>query len=229
MNDGSVLETETNVEVSSIQTRIKRKIYLVVKRIFDIILSILALILLSPLFLIIGILIRLEDGKAPILKQDRIGKDGKIFRLYKFRSMVKHADDVLEEMLKDPKTKEEYKKNRKLSNDPRITKVGKFIRKTSIDELPQLFNVLKGDMSIIGPRPFLVNDNLPNDYIDPMRYTVKPGIFGLAQSHGRRDVNHKKKLEYDTIYAKNVNFILDFKIFFKTAFMMIKHIITNHE
>ena len=134
MNDGSVLKTKTNVEISSIQTRIKRKIYLFIKRIFDIIVSIIGLIVLSPLFLIVGILIRLEDGKAPILKQDRIGKDGKVFRLYKFRSMVKRADVVLEEMLKDPKIEEEYKKNMKLSNDPRITKVGKFIRKTSIDE-----------------------------------------------------------------------------------------------
>ena len=176
-----------------------------IKRILDIIASIILIIVFLPLMLIIYI-IEIFNIKFPIIfKQEREGINKKPFKMYKFRTLKIQGD-----------------------NNSR-TKFTNILRKTGLDELPQLFNVLKGDMSIIGPRPFLVNDNLPNDYIDPMRYTVKPGIFGLAQSHGRRDVNHKKKLEYDTIYAKNVNFILDFKIFFKTALMMIKHIITNHE
>lgn len=222
MNDGSVLKTKTNVEISSIQTRIKRKIYLFIKRIFDIIVSIIGLIVLSPLFLIVGILIRLEDGKAPILKQDRIGKDGKVFRLYKFRSMVKRADVVLEEMLKDPKIEEEYKKNMKLSNDPRITKVGKFIRKTSIDELPQLFNVLKGDMSLIGNRPYLPREkeDMGNYYKDII--SSKPGITGYWQVSGRSKLTFKDRCKLESFYSKNMGFRMDIKIFFKTFYVVFK-------
>jgi lipopolysaccharide/colanic/teichoic acid biosynthesis glycosyltransferase len=130
---------EQNIETKSLSKILSRKIYFIMKRLFDIIFALIGIILASPIFLIIGLLIRLEDGGVPIFKQDRIGKNGKIFKLYKFRSMIPNADEVLYQMLQeDTEQTKEYKLNKKMFNDPRITKIGKFIRKTSIDELPQL-------------------------------------------------------------------------------------------
>ena len=169
-----------------------------IKRLLDILLSLILIILFLPLMIIIYVIELIIIKKPVIFKQKREGKDKKPFNIYKFRTL-----------------KIEYDNNSK-------TKFTIFLRKTGLDELPQLFNILKGDMSFIGPRPFLVNDNLPDDYIDPIRYSVKPGIFGLAQSYGRRDVPHKKKLEYDVIYAKNVSFMLDVKSLFKSIYIVIK-------
>ena len=221
MNEVSVFETETNVEIGSVARRIKRKIYLITKRIFDIVASILALTILSPVFIIVGLLIRLEDGYSPILKQNRIGKNGKTFKLYKFRSMVKNADDILMEMLKDPKIEKEYKKNMKLENDPRITKIGNFIRKTSIDELPQLVNVLKGDMSLIGNRPYLPREkeDMGNYYKDII--TSKPGITGYWQVSGRSNIDFKDRCKLESFYSKNMSFKMDIKIFFLTFYVVL--------
>ncbi len=222
MDESRVLKAKTNVEIISISKRSNKGIYIFIKRLFDIIISIIGLIILSPLFIIIGLLIRLEDGRAPILKQDRIGRDGKIFKLYKFRSMVYKADDILKEMLKDPRIKEEYKKNMKLHNDPRITKIGKFIRKTSIDELPQLFNVLKGDMSLIGNRPYLPRekDDMGNYYKDIIM--SKPGITGYWQVSGRSKLSFKERCKLESFYSKNMGFKMDIKIFFKTFYVVFK-------
>ena len=173
--------------------------YKIVKRILDISLSLLFIILLSPILLIISLILLLTLKHEIIFKQKREGKNKKTFVMYKFRTMIN---------------------NNLLSDKERITKFGRILRNTSLDELPQLFNILKGDMSIIGPRPFIVGEKLPDDVIDNVRYTVRPGMTGYAQIHGKRKVNHKQKLEYDVWYAKNFSFCLDFKILVLTIFNM---------
>ena len=182
---------------------------MILKRIIDIIISIILLIFLSPLLLIISILIKLDSKGPVIFKQKRIGKNGDPFIMYKFRSMVKNAA-------------KKGAKYRVTKNDKRITKVGKILRKTSLDELPQLFNVLLGDMSLVGPRPtldFIVNEY--NDY-QKKRLKVKPGITGLAQINGRQSLSWEEKIEYDILYIKNYSIWLDIKILFKTIFVIFK-------
>lgn len=193
-------------------------LYLGAKRLFDIILSEIMIILFLPIFLIVGILIKL-DSKGPVfLKQTRIGKDGRPIKIYKFRSMVDHAEDVLEEMMKnDPKIYEEYTTNKKLKNDPRITRVGKFIRKTSIDELPQLLNIFNGDMTFVGPRPYL-----PREQVDMggyYNYVIKmtPGLTGLWQVSGRSDCSFQDRLKLDARYYHTRSLKNDLKIMFQTV------------
>ena len=220
MNDGSILEINSNDYDKTILKKLRRKLYLFTKRIFDILGSSLGLLLLSPLFIIVGIFIKLEDKGNVFLVQERIGKNGKIFKFYKFRSMVNNADDILMEMLKDPKIKKEYKKNMKLSNDPRITKIGNFIRKTSIDELPQLFNVLKGDMYLIGNRPYLPRERKDmGKYYDDIILS-KPGITGYWQVSGRSKVSFEDRLKLEKFYSKNMSLLLDIKIFFLTFYVV---------
>lgn len=158
-------ETTENIETTSlrtqsdVKTKISKKVYIKIKRVIDVILASVALILLSPLFAIIAIAIKI-DSKGPVFfAHKRIGKNGKIIKLYKFRSMVINAEELIKSFT--PEQMREYKENYKLTNDPRITKVGKFLRKTSLDELPQLINIINGDLSIIGPRP-VVADELEN-------------------------------------------------------------------
>jgi len=161
------------------------------------------------------------DFTSIFYTQERIGKNGKSFKLYKFRSMVHNADEILEEMLKDPKINEEYKKNMKLPNDPRITKVGKLIRKTSIDELPQFINVLKGDMAVIGNRPYL-----PREKQDMGKYykeiiVSRPGITGYWQTAGRNNISFRQRLKLESYYSSHMNLILDFKIFVMTFYVVL--------
>lgn len=197
--------------------------YLIFKRIFDICVSFCALIVLSPILLIVVIAIRLDSKGSAIFTQDRIGKDGKLFKLYKFRSMKLNADKILFEMLeKDETLALEYKINKKLRNDPRITRVGKIIRKTSIDELPQLVNVLLGDMSLIGNRPYL-----PRELEDMGPYyneiiKTKPGITGYWQTSGRSNTTFKTRCKMEADYSNKVCFKLDAKIFFKTFEVLLK-------
>lgn len=171
-----------------------------IKRIFDILFSLVLLIILLPLFLIISLFIKLEDGGPVFYKQKRIGYKNKIFTILKFRSM-----NVMNE--KDELT---------VNQSSRVTKIGNFIRKSSLDELPQLFNILKGDMSFIGPRPW-TTDLLPYYSSEQIkRHDVKPGITGLAQVHGRNCINILERINYDLEYIKSVTFINDFKIVLKT-------------
>lgn len=175
--------------------------YIYIKRFLDIILSLLFIIILSPLLVIVSIILLLTSKGKIIYKQKREGKDKKPYIIYKFKTMIDSKD---------------------LNDKNRITRFGRILRNTSIDELPQLFNVLKGDMSLIGPRPFIVGEPLPDDYINPIRYSVKPGITGYSQIHGKRYITHKKKLECDVYYAKNVSFLLDLKILFLTIFNIVQ-------
>lgn len=192
--------------------------YLRMKRLIDIIGSLLGLILLLPIFLIVAILIKIEDPKGPVFfKQVRVGKDETEFQMYKFRSMVTDA----EERLKDLLTLNEVSGAMfKMKNDPRITRIGKFIRKTSIDELPQLWNVLKGDMSLVGPRPPLLREVEEYSSYDKQRLLVTPGCTGLWQVTARNNVGFKEMVELDIQYIRKRTIYFDIKIVLKTVFVL---------
>lgn len=229
MDESNVLKTNIELEEENIKKNIRINIkkireisYLIVKRLFDLFGSLIGLILLSPIFMIVIILIKLEDNGNSLFIQERIGKNGKIFKLYKFRSMVHNADEILEEMLKDPKIRKEYKKNMKLTQDPRITKIGNVIRKTSIDELPQLINVLKGDMSLIGNRPYLPREKQDMEkYYDDIIKT-KPGLTGYWQVNGRSKTTFEERCQLERYYSNHLNLLLDIKIFFRTFYVVFK-------
>ena len=204
-------------------TYMTKQPYLIIKRLFDIVVSATALIVLSPLFLVVAILVRIETKGKAIFTQDRIGQNGKLFKMYKFRSMVENADEILYEILgTDNDLAKEYRVHKKFQNDPRITKVGNILRRLSIDELPQLLNVLKGEMSLIGNRPYLpreINDMQP--YYEQIVKT-KPGITGLWQTNGRSNTTFKTRCKMEAEYSENINLITDIKIFFKTFIVIFK-------
>jgi exopolysaccharide biosynthesis polyprenyl glycosylphosphotransferase len=192
-----------------------KKGYLIAKRIMDICGALAGLICLSWLFLIVALLIKLEDPKGPVFfKQVRVGKDGKEFYMYKFRSMVANAEELLESLLHLNETTGAMFK---MKDDPRVTKIGKFIRKTSIDELPQLWNVLKGDMSLVGPRPPLPREVAQYTEYDKQRLLVTPGCTGLWQISGRSNVGFKEMVELDLQYIRNRSILFDLKIILKTV------------
>jgi lipopolysaccharide/colanic/teichoic acid biosynthesis glycosyltransferase len=192
--------------------------YLIVKRMIDISLSSLGILLLVPLFILIGIWIKLEDRKGPVFfKQTRVGKDGKEFNMYKFRSMVSNAEELLSELL----SKNEVSGAMfKMKDDPRITLVGKIIRKTSMDELPQLWNVLRGEMSLVGPRPPLPREVDVYTTYDKQRLLVTPGCTGLWQVSGRNSVGFKEMVELDLKYIRECSILTDFKIIVKTVLVL---------
>jgi exopolysaccharide production protein ExoY len=209
-------------------------LYEFIKRTVDIIASLVLIIIFSPVMLITALIIKITTP-GPILVEPgnlhmkRIGKDGKVFRLYKFRSMPVFSDSMLTGDPKYKKLYDEWKKsNFKLHKDPRVTKFGKFIRKYSIDETPQFFNVLKGDMSLIGPRPYhaLELEEQLKVYPNTAKYiretqTVKPGITGYWQVSGRSDINFDRRIEMDANYAKSKSLLMDLYIIIKTPFVMI--------
>lgn len=197
-----------------------KPVYDFVKRFADIICSAIAIILLSPFFIIISIAIKATSKGPAIFVHKRVGKNGKEIGIYKFRSMVMNAEELIEKFT--PEQKEEFKKNFKLKNDPRITKIGKFLRKTSLDELPQLFNILKGDLSIVGPRPIMeVETKIYGEYKD-MLLSVKPGLTGFWAANGRSDTSYKRRRAMEIYYVKNRSFLLDIKIIFKTVISVFK-------
>lgn len=190
------------------------------KRIFDIFSSILLLILLSPLFIYLMIKIS-RDGGPAIYGHTRVGMAGEKFKCYKFRSMVINSQEVLDNLLTtDPVAKAEWEKDFKLKNDPRITKLGHFIRKTSIDELPQLWNVLKGEMSLVGPRP--VTEDELDRYRQYIKYylAVRPGITGLWQISGRNDISYNERIRLDVRYVITWSFFKDIIILCRTVYVV---------
>ncbi|WP_420488314.1 sugar transferase [Gottfriedia acidiceleris] len=192
----------------------KRSIYLITKRLIDLIGAIFGLLLLLPVFIVVAIFIKLEDPKGPVFfYQTRVGKNGKEFKMYKFRSMVTDAEERLKELLK---YNEVSGAMFKMKNDPRITKIGKFIRKTSIDELPQLFNVLIGNMSLVGPRPPLPREVAEYTAYDMQRLLVSPGCTGLWQVSARNSVGFEEMVELDLKYIRKRTIIYDLKIIFST-------------
>ncbi|HCU4006123.1 TPA: undecaprenyl-phosphate galactose phosphotransferase WbaP [Escherichia coli] len=192
------------------------------KRLFDIIASIAIIILLSPVLLYISRLVK-KDGGPAIYGHERIGQDGKPFKCLKFRSMVTNSKDVLNELLQnDPEAKREWDTTFKLKNDPRITKIGAVLRRTSLDELPQLFNVLKGEMSLVGPRPIITAElERYNEEVDYYLLS-KPGMTGLWQVSGRSDVDYETRVYLDAWYVKNWSMWNDIAILFKTVGVVLK-------
>lgn len=195
-------------------------LYLFMKRLMDIVGALCGLILLSPIFLIIALLIKLEDPKGPIFfKQNRVGRNEKEFEMYKFRSMITDAEEKLKDLLQHNEVSGAMFK---MKDDPRVTKIGKFIRKTSIDELPQLLNVLKGEMSLVGPRPPLPREVKEYTSYDKQRLLVTPGCTGLWQVTERNSVGFKEMVELDLEYMNKRGIIYDIKIILKTIQIMIK-------
>lgn len=176
------------------------------KRLFDIILSLIALIIFAPVMLVVAVLVRKKLGKPVIFAQLRPGLNEKIFKMYKFRTMTDERDA----------------NGTLLSDEKRLTPFGKFLRSSSLDELPELFNVLKGEMSLVGPRPQLVKDMFFMTTEQRLRHTVMPGITGLAQVNGRNNITWENKFRYDLIYIKEVSFFNDMKILFQTLYKVIK-------
>lgn len=197
--------------------------YRYIKRLLDIILSLFGLIILIPICILVKISFLCKgDKKSIFFKHTRIGKDGKPFMMYKFRSMVHNAEELLEELLKDERYRKEWAENQKIEKDPRITTIGAFLRKTSLDELPQLLNVLKGDMSLVGPRP-LVEGELEEHGGSKLYWKEKPGITGWWGSHGRSDVDYEQRLELEYYYIRNISFKLDVICIFKTITAVLNH------
>lgn len=189
---------------------IRKTMFLSCKRAFDIFCSLIGLIMLLPISLIIKICYMVTgDFKSIFYTQKRIGKNGKFIYIYKFRSMVPNADEVLKELLKDPKYKKEWNKNQKLDDDPRITKIGKIIRKTSLDEVPQFINVFKGDMSLIGPRPLVEGELDAHNGNHEIYEKVKPGITGWWACNGRSATTYDERLKLEYYYVKNQSIKLD--------------------
>jgi exopolysaccharide biosynthesis polyprenyl glycosylphosphotransferase len=205
---------QSRESLKEIESSIKRKgIQLAVKRLFDLVVSTILLIILSPLFLVIILWIKRDSEGEAIFKQTRIGLNGEPFTIYKFRTMVKNADKMFNKRV-DKESLSSFVFQDK--DDPRVTRSGKFLRKWSLDELPQLFNIIKGDMSLIGPRPEIPDIvKLYSDY-EKIRLLMKPGVSGLAQVNGRGNLELGETIAYDVEYVKNFSLWLDFKIFLKT-------------
>ncbi|WP_288255656.1 sugar transferase [uncultured Prochlorococcus sp.] len=195
----------------------KKNIYLLIKSFLDVFFSLLVIIIGSPLFFIIAILIKFSSRGPIFYHHQRVGKNFKLFNCIKFRTMHPEADDILENLLeKNEEIKIEFEKTYKLRNDPRITRIGKFLRKTSLDELPQFINVLKMDMSVIGPRPIVEKEIEKYDTQINKVLSIKPGITGLWQVSGRNNLSYKKRIYLDSLYVENFNFIMDIRIIIRT-------------
>ena len=211
----TALEAENK---SSALKALRYYIYLTIKRTFDIVLSLIGLLFLLSVALFVKICYMCTgDFKSVIFTQNRIGKHGKEFKFFKFRTMIKDADEVLFKMLREnEELREEYRINKKLANDPRITKVGRFLRKSSIDELPQLINIFLGHMSFIGNRPYLPREKEDmGEYFDDILKT-KPGLTGYWQVSGRSNTTFEERLKLERYYSDHCGLRMDLKIFFKT-------------
>ncbi len=215
MNAAYVKECDDSTQLKSPIEYANKPFYNVVKRSMDIVCSLIALVMLSPLLLITAIAIYIDDPGPVLFKQTRIGKDNKPFQILKFRSMKVNAEEMKAALMKQNQDKGA---NFKIERDPRITKVGRFIRTTSIDELPQLINILKGDMAVIGPRPFIEEEqkNLPSD-----RLVVKPGLSCYWQISGKNSLTLGEQIELDRKYVRERSVIVDAKIIIKTMIVVI--------
>lgn len=230
METKSVLEeTETSV-ISQIEAEniyqdvyISNKIYACIKRLFDIAVSALAIVILSPVFLVIALLVYVGDPGPVMYGQVRVGKNGKKFKMWKFRSMYINSDSMIDQL--SPEQVHQYYTEFKIDNDPRVTKIGKFIRKTSIDELPQLFNVLFNDMSLVGPRP-LIESEIKTYYADNSQelLSIKPGITGYWQAYARNNATYQsgERQQMELYYISRASLWLDIKILFKTVVTVLK-------
>lgn len=220
-NEAVLVRDEENEEIKPIIVVTKKQnvIYRFIKRAIDILAGLVGVILLIPLMIVVEIIrIAKKENQGPLFyEQLRIGKNGKQFRMYKFRSMCMNADDTLKEYLKNnEEARKEFKKYKKLKKDPRITKVGKVLRETSLDEFPQLINVLLGNMSLVGPRPYLPREKEDMGEYYSSIIKVKPGITGYWQIRGRSKTSFNDRLKMDLQYVNNCSLKNDIKILFKT-------------
>jgi Undecaprenyl-phosphate galactose phosphotransferase WbaP len=207
----------------NIRNNLKSVTNRLIKRIFDTAVSIVFLPVLLPLIAIVGTIIRLETTGSAIYAHDRIGRNGRTFKCYKFRTMHKDAEEKLKEMLESSQVlRQEWESSWKLKDDPRVTKIGRFLRKGSLDELPQIFNVIKGEMSLVGPRPYLPRERAEIEDNFQVICNAKPGITGLWQVSGRSNTNYKYRIKLDTWYVMNWSLWLDITIIFKTIKVVLK-------
>lgn len=229
--NANVSESNIIVDEAIVQPNIKEKVevkkvlYKVVKRLIDILGGLVGCVLLVPITVAIYIARKvLKEDEGPMFYEHlRYGKDGKKFRIYKFRSMCIDADKRLKEYLEqNEEARKEFEENHKLKDDPRITKLGKFIRKTSIDELPQFINVLKGDMSLIGPRPIVDGEIEKYGENKDKFLSVRPGLTGYWAANGRSDITYEERMKMELYYVDNISFKLDIQIFFKTIISVVK-------
>lgn len=208
---------------SSAATRLEDRkritFYSFMKRVLDIVLSFAGIIFLMPLFLVVAVMIKLEDPAGSVLfKQNRVGKNEALFPMYKFRSMVSNAEALKQQLMSQNEVEGAMFK---MKNDPRVTRIGRVIRKTSIDELPQLWNVLIGDMSLVGPRPALPSEVSEYTSYDKKRLTVTPGCTGLWQVSGRSNLSFEQMVELDLTYIRERSIIFDLKIMTKTVTVLL--------
>ena len=219
------MDLEVQEEITTICTN---KIYNVFKRLFDIVISLISLLLLIPFFIIIKLFfIITKDYKTIFYTQYRVGKNNKIFKIYKIRTMVYNSDELLKKLLKKKKYRNEWKKQRRIKNDPRVTKIGKILRKTHLDELPQFINVLIGDMSLIGPRPLIENELDDYNGNHELYESIRPGITGWWTVNGGNDIIGTERLELEYYYIENYNFLLDIKIVAKTIKLVFNKILNK--
>lgn len=216
MLDSRTIHTSMEDEIDA------HKLYHVCKRYTDIIGSVIALVILSPVILVLALLIFMQDKHNPFYMQVRVGKNGRIFKMIKFRSMIYNADKIL---MDNQELYQQYVKNGfKLpeGQDPRITKIGDFIRRTSLDEIPQFINILKGDMSLVGPRPIVPKEQVEyGDRLDEF-LSVKPGALGLWQASGRSNIGYPERCDIELSYVENASYLYDIVIFFKCCISILK-------
>ena len=214
---------EEQALIIRVQNNLAKKVNRIIKRVFDIVVTVCGGILILPCIAVIALLIRLDSPGPVVFAHSRIGQGGKEFSCYKFRSMVSNAQEELNAYLKDnPEAREEWERDFKLKDDPRITKIGRFLRKTSLDELPQLWNVLVGDMSLVGPRP-IVKDEIVKygTYINDF-YLVPPGITGVWQVSGRSDTTYDERVQMDSWYVHNWSVWIDIVYLVKTVLAVVR-------
>lgn len=206
--------------ISKFLEKVSEVIYEPLKRFFDFSVALVGIIIASPIFLIVPILIKLDSKGKVFFKHKRIGQDGKVLYIYKFRTMVENAESLIEKF--SPKERAEYEKNYKLENDFRVTGIGKILRKTSIDEVPQLLNILKGDMSIIGPRPVVKAELSRYGMFKDKFLSVKPGLTGYWQANGRSNTTYDERIDMELHYVNNRSLKMDIQIFLKSISAVIK-------
>ena len=216
------IKTEVENDISEISATIKPSSlgYRVMKRGFDIILSACAILVLAPFMLLICLIIKIDSKGPALFVHNRIGKNGHPLPLYKFRSMYMNAEAMIADFT--PEQKAEWEQNFKLDHDPRITRIGRILRKTSLDELPQLFNIIRGDLSIVGPRPVITEELEKYGKNKDKFLSVTPGLTGYWQAYARSDCSYEKRMEMELYYVENANLLWDIKIIFATVGAVLK-------
>lgn len=197
-----------------------KELYKIFKRIFDIIASVLGIVVLSPIFLILIVLVKLDSKGPAFFAHNRLGKNGDIIKIYKFRTMVTNSKEVFDNFTAEQK--EEFRINFKLEDDPRITRIGRILRKTSLDELPQFLNIIIGNMSVVGPRPIIEEEISKYGVNSKKLFSVKPGLTGYWQANGRSETTYEERVEMDMFYIDNMSMKLDIKIIFKTILAVLE-------